>query len=77
MLYLCSENGLKNIKVKEWKLVYTPQNPVLEEMLDRAAKSLHLNGVVGANDTDELISKMFNREFVAGIEFNHPAVNFL
>lgn len=56
--------------------MYSPKNPLLEKMLYSAAKSLKLDDVVGVSGRDELISTMFNRELVAGIEFNHPAVNF-
>lgn len=74
----CSDDIVaRDIHVKEWKLVYAPQNPILEELLFNAAKSLRLDSIVGANSSEELEAIMFNRELVAGVQFNHPAVSIL
>lgn len=62
--------------MREWKLVYSPINPIFEEIADLAAKSLQLEGVVAANSSEELESIMFNQELVAGIDFQHPPVKF-
>lgn len=64
----------RDIHVKEWKLVYSPMNPIFDELADVAAKSLQLEGVVGVNSSEELEGVMFNRELVAGINFLHSAV---
>lgn len=67
---------IRDIHVKEWKLVYSPLNPIFEELADLAAKSLQLDGVVAANSSEELEAIMFNQELVAGIDFLHSPVKF-
>lgn len=67
---------IRDTHIKEWKLVYSPLNPIFEEMADLAAKSLQLDGIVAANSSEELESIMFNQELVAGIDFQHPPVRF-
>lgn len=42
-----------------------------------AVESLKLDGLVGVNNSDELVEAMFKHGLVAGLEFNHPAVNIL
>lgn len=74
--HLSDEVVARDLHVKEWKLVYSPLNPALEELVDIASKSLQLDGVVGVNSSEELEAVMFNRELVAGIEFQHSSVNF-
>lgn len=69
-----NDSGRTNYRVKEWKLVYLPQNPVLEKLLNAVAHSLELDGVEGVNSTNEMIRVMFDRALVAGIEFKHSAV---
>lgn len=54
--------------------MYSPKNHILEELVDAAAKSLRLNGVMGVDDSDELVNVMIHREFFAGIEFKHSVV---
>lgn len=74
-MYAYSESAsFRDIHVKEWRLVYSPQNPVLNRLVDTAANSLGLNGTVGVSTSDELVGVMFNRELIAGIEFKHPTV---
>lgn len=70
------EIEIRDIHVGEWKLVYSPLNPIFEEMADIAAKSLQLDGIVGVNSSEELEAVMFNQELVAGIDFQHPQVKF-
>lgn len=55
--------------------MYSPQNPILENLVELAAKSLELDGVVAVNDSEQIVGTMFSKELVAGIEFHHPAVN--
>lgn len=74
-MFHSEENAARDIHVKEWKLVYSPPNPILENLVAIAAKSLELDGVVAVNDSEQLIGTMFSKELVAGIEFHHPAVN--
>lgn len=66
---------VRDIYVKEWKLVYSPQNSIFEELVDEAVKSLKLNGIVGVNTPEEVEAVMFNQELVAGINFQHLQVN--
>lgn len=62
--------------VNEWKLVYAPQNDILESLLSNAATSLKLDGVEGVHNGSEIAAVMGNRQLVAGVQFNHPAVCF-
>lgn len=66
--------GVRDIYVKEWKLVYSPYNAVFEELIDAACKSLQLDGIVGVNTPEEVEAAMTNRELVAGIVFQHSQV---
>lgn len=64
-----------DIHVKKWELVYTPSNAIFEKLLKDAAESLELDGVRGVNTTGEIEDVMFKDELVAGVVFDHPAVN--
>lgn len=56
-------------------MVYTPSNAIFEKLLKDAAESLELDGVRGVNTTGEIEDVMFKEELVAGVVFDHPAVN--
>lgn len=64
-----------DIHVKKWELVYTPSNAIFEKLLKDAAESLELDGVRGVNTTGEIEDVMYKDELVAGVVFDHPAVN--
>lgn len=66
----------QGVNIKEWKLVYLPENPVLENLIHTVSKSLKLDGVVGVKTSNDLIQVMIDRELVAGIEFEHSAVGY-
>ncbi|XP_055298016.1 phospholipid-transporting ATPase ABCA3-like isoform X5 [Sitodiplosis mosellana] len=74
--FLLSEEDVDrfDLHVKEWALVYSPVNKELAELMNETARLLKLeNGTVAVNTRAEIESVMFNRELVAGLEFDLPA----
>lgn len=65
----------QGVNIKEWKLIYSPENSVLENLVNTVSKSLKLDGSVGVKTSNDIAQVMVNRKLVAGIEFEHPAVN--
>lgn len=61
--------------IKDWKLVYSPKNEVLETLLTGAATSLGLKGVYGVAGQKELEATMVNKQLVAGVQFEHSPVS--
>lgn len=55
-------------------LVFSPDNPVFEKLLKDIAVKLDLDGVHGVSSSVEVERLMIEREFLAGVVFNHPAV---
>lgn len=69
-------NVSHDIHIKEYGLVYSPKNVVLENVLEYAAEYLGLAGVYGVNSPEEVERLMIEREFLAGVVFNHLSVNY-
>ncbi|XP_055297532.1 phospholipid-transporting ATPase ABCA3-like isoform X2 [Sitodiplosis mosellana] len=66
-------NATHAIHLKEWKLVYYPKNKILERFLSEVVKLLKLDGIEGVNSSEEVEKVMIEREFLAGVVFNHSA----
>lgn len=62
--------------IREWKVVYAPQNARLDELLTSVSGKLGLEGFVGVADDQEIASVMTNRKLIAGIQFAHFSVGF-
>lgn len=76
----CSEEAehRQNLHVQEWGLVYSPINNELAELMNETVALLKLeNGTVAVNNSADIEAVMFNREFVAGVEFDIPAVSII
>lgn len=74
---LCSEEEVyrHDLHVLEWGLVYSPVNKELAELMNETARLLKLeSGTVAVNTPAEVEAVMFRREFVAGVDFDIPAV---
>lgn len=67
--------GRDNIFLREWQLVYSPQNPILDDLMSEVSRSLALTGIVGVGSSNQIFDVMLNQELIAGVEFQHPAVN--
>lgn len=61
--------------IQDWKLVYSPNNTIFEELVDNVTKSLSLDGYVGVATPKEVEAAMVAKQLVAGIDFHHLAVN--
>lgn len=72
----CSQEALDHdIHVKEWALVYSPNNKELGKLMTETARLLELqSGAIAVNTSDQVEAVMFNRELVAGLEFDLPEV---
>lgn len=71
-----SENAAQHVdEIKEWKLVYAPNNTILGDLLLSASSTLRLDGVIGVDNSSQVESLMGNRMLVAGVQFDHPAVS--
>lgn len=56
-------------------MVYSPDNKELAELMNETARLLNLEkGAEAVNTSSEVEGVMFNKEYVAGIEFDLPAV---
>lgn len=62
-------------QIEEWKLVYSPQNDIFEDLLTPVMTFLNLDGLHAVNGTKELEYAMYHKKFVAGIEFDHHWVH--
>lgn len=74
---MCSQEDVDrhDLHVKEWGLVYSPVNKQLAELMNETARLLQLeDGAIAVNTSADVEAVMFNRELVAGIEFDLPAV---
>lgn len=60
-----------------WNLVYSPKNQYFEDLLTNASRSFRprLGGVIGVKGQNELEAAMVANPSVAGVQFEHPAVN--
>lgn len=58
-----------------WNLVYSPKNQYFEDLLTEASLSLKLGGVIGVKGQNELEAAMVANPSLAGVQFEHPAVN--
>lgn len=63
-------------EIKEWKLVYAPNNKLFGNVLTSVAAKLELDGIVGVESEEEIEAAILKRKLVAGIHFNHSAVGF-
>lgn len=70
-----AQNNENRCPTKEWKLVYSPLNNVLQTLMDSTIQLLHLDGVVAVNTSAQIEQAMSGSEqLVAGIDFNHLSV---
>lgn len=60
--------------VKEWKLVYLPQNECLERLLNKTVEMLSLDGILSVDTSKQIEDVMDSRRLLAAIEFDHPDV---
>lgn len=58
----------------EWRLVYCPNNTILERLVTNAGSSLGVHPPYGVDNAEQLHSVMLFYKVIAGIEFHHPAV---
>lgn len=63
--------------IREWKVVYSPKNDQLDDLLAVVSEKLQLDGFVGVENENEIAAVMTNQKLIAGIEFKHPAVSSL
>lgn len=63
--------------IEDWRIVYSPKNDILEQVVRHATQSLGpvLQGFMGVSDANAVAAAMVNNHMVAGIDFNHSAVN--
>lgn len=59
----------------DWKLVYSPKNDLLDQVVGNVTEFLSLDGYIAAENSSELKTIFLNNHTVAGIQFHHPAVN--
>lgn len=63
-----------DIHVKEWKIVYSPKNEALDELMMNVTDSLDLEGFEGVKTPEEVETVMIERELLCGIVFEHIQV---
>lgn len=71
-----AKNSEKRSPTKEWKLVYSPFNNVLNTLMESTIQLLNLDGLVAVNTSAQIEQAMCGSEqLVAGIAFNHLSVS--
>lgn len=73
-LLFSDTNVSRDSHIRELGLVFSPNNPVLEKLLKDITDKLNLDGVHGVSSSEEVERLMIEREFLAGVVFNHSAV---
>lgn len=60
--------------IDDWAIVYAPQNPHFEELVDGASQLLGLDPGQGVNSPEELEIALINQRFLVGLHFHHDHV---
>lgn len=73
-------NNINHLRIKlfnqiEYKLVYSPYNEKLDDLISRSVKHLELDGYESVKNSRELQKYLLLHNFVAGIEFPDGYVN--
>lgn len=63
-----------NTHVRDWRLIYSPKNAVLEALLIGASRSLGLSEPIGVNSSKQVQKLVSEFGYFAGILFDHDAV---
>lgn len=63
--------------VENWQIAYSPNNPLLDELMRHIVSDLKLDGYIPAADAKALEGVMETKKIFAGIEFQHAAVTFI
>lgn len=58
------------LPIKEWRLVFTPNNSKLFDLLSDVSRDLDLTEPIGVSSSSDLENVFINRSLLAGIEFN-------
>ncbi|XP_055326120.1 phospholipid-transporting ATPase ABCA3-like, partial [Sitodiplosis mosellana] len=66
-------NTCRDIHLREWGLVYSPKNKVFEDLLQLASIRFNFTVIYGVNSSEEVERLMIEREFLAGVVFDHSA----
>lgn len=51
--------------------MYTPNNAILEQLVNGASTQLGLQNGIGVNTSEELVQALVNRRLFVGLEFHH------
>lgn len=74
----CMQNSAsvsnRDVFIRDWRLVYSPNNPVLGNLVGAASNPLGINQPVGVDTVDQMNGAMLYYGVIAGIQFHHPAV---
>lgn len=62
--------------IDEWKLAYSPQNAVLDKLMERVCDDLSLKDCFGVEKNSILEKTVTSRRLVAGIHFHNAKVLF-
>lgn len=73
--FINTNNSRDSIWPKEWKLVYSPKNDVLELLLNETAKLMQFEGVMGVENASEVEQVMIKSDYFAGVIFDHEEVH--
>lgn len=67
--------NLQTPSIDEWSLIYTPQNPTLDKLINETCTLLELTGCFGVDNTTELEQAFVSRNLLAGVEFHNAEVS--
>lgn len=73
-------NGKGYFDIKEWKVVYSPKNDVFKQLLMPCIEKIVQSepiGIESVGSPEEVEEIMIQRRLIAGIVFEHSAVNYM
>lgn len=60
--------------VLDWRIVYTPNIPVIEQLVDGTSTLLKLQKGLGVNNSADLVKSLVNKRLFVGLEFHNVEV---
>lgn len=57
-----------------WRIVYTPQIPIIEQLVNGTSELLNLHSGLGVNSSAELVKALVTQHLFVGLEFHNKEV---
>lgn len=77
LLHRSTPSNTTSPKNINWRIVYTPNTPILDELISRTSTILQLQGGLGVNTSGELMETLVRKNYFVGLEFHNLEVNLV